>query len=373
VTTVEVFFDLVFVFALTQLTRILEADLSLRSGGQVLLLFGLLWWMFSGYVWLANHVPPRTPPHKLVLFCGMAGFLIAAVGVPLAFSSTGLVFGVGYLVVISVHLILFTQADIDRAVLGRLAAYNLASAALVVLGGSVDGRGRYALWLAALAVQSVVPYALPRYSWMGLLSSFHVVTGHLIERFGLLVIIALGESVVAIGVGVDVAHLTAGTLAVMVLALALPGGLWWAYFTDTASAETAMNSADPGRRVRLALGMSYAHIPLLLGIVVTAAGIHAAVASGQRRVLAGGADIGRRHRAVAVRQRGDPALAAHRSGPQPHHRGRRRACDGPGRCAGQRGRAGGPGGAGAGDDAGGGAALPRRAGGPGRLNVGGCG
>jgi low temperature requirement protein LtrA len=278
VTTVEVFFDLVFVFTLTQLTQILEADLSLRSGGQVLLLFGLLWWMFSGYVWLANHVPPRLPLHKLVLFCGMVGFLIAAVGIPLAFSKTGLVFGIGYLVVISVHLVLFTQADIGRAVLGRLAAYNLTSAALVVLGGSVDGRGRYALWLAALVVQSVVPLLLPRYSWVGLLSSFHVVTDHFIERFGLLVIIALGESIVAIGIGVDVAHLTAGTVAVMVLALALPGGLWWAYFTGAASAVTAMNAADPGRRVRQALGMGYAHIPVLLGIVVTAAGIHPAVA-----------------------------------------------------------------------------------------------
>jgi low temperature requirement protein LtrA len=278
VTTVEVFFDLVFVFTLTQLTRILETGLSLRSGGQVLLLFGLLWWMFSGYVWLANHVPPRAPLHKLVLFCGMAGFLIAAVGVPLAFSSTGLVFGIGYLVVISVHLVLFTQADIDRTVLGRLAAYNLVSAALVVLGGIVDGRSRYALWLAALLMQWVVPSLMPRYSWVGLLSSFHIATGHFIERLGLLVIIALGESVVAIGVAVDVAHLTAGTVAVMVLALALPGGLWWAYFTDTASAETTMNSADPARRVRLALAMGYAHVPLLLGIVVTAAGIHAAVA-----------------------------------------------------------------------------------------------
>jgi low temperature requirement protein LtrA len=275
VTTVEVFFDLVFVFTLTQLTRILEADLSLRSGGQVLLLFGLLWWMFSGYVWLANHVPPRTPPHKLVLFCGMTGFLIAAVGIPLAFSSTGLVFGIGYLVVISVHLILFTQADIDRAVLGRLAAYNLASAALVVLGGSVDGRGRYALWLAALVVQSVVPSALPRYSWMGLLSSFHVVTDHFIERFGLLVIIALGESVVAIGVGAEDLGTTVEELVAAALALAIVCMLWWAYFDLYALvAERKFREAVGVAQLRIARD-SYAllHFLLIAGIVLFALGV----------------------------------------------------------------------------------------------------
>ncbi|MGC5022383.1 low temperature requirement protein A [Micromonospora sp. DT47] len=100
VTPVEVFFDVVFVFTLTQLTRILEADLSLAGFGRVLLLFGILWWMFDGYVWLANHVPPRLPAQKLLLFVGMAGFLIAAVGVPRAFAGSGVVFGAGYLVVV---------------------------------------------------------------------------------------------------------------------------------------------------------------------------------------------------------------------------------------------------------------------------------
>jgi low temperature requirement protein LtrA len=95
---------------------------------------------------------------------------------------------------------------------------------------------------------------------------------------GLLVIIALGESVVAIGMGVDVDHLTAGTIAVTVLALALPGGLWWTYFTDTRAAETALASAEGGPRGPLAIRMGFAHIPLLLGIVIAAAGIHAVVA-----------------------------------------------------------------------------------------------
>jgi low temperature requirement protein LtrA len=277
VTTVEVFFDVVFVFTLTQLTRILEADLSLAGVGRVLLLFGILWWMFDGYVWLANHVPPRVPVQKLLLFVAMAGFLIAAVGMPHAFGETGLMFAVGYLVVICVHLLLFTQAGVGRA-LGLLAAYNLSSAALVLVGGFAYGSARYALWLAALALQMVVPYLVPRLSWMSLVSSFRIAPEHFIERHGLLVIIALGESVVAIGMGVDIEHVTAGAVAVVVLALALPAALWWTYFTDTGATEAALAGAEPGDRARLALRTGFAHIPLMLGVVTTAAGIHTAVA-----------------------------------------------------------------------------------------------
>lgn len=277
VTAVEVFFDVVFVFTLTQLTRVLEEHLTLTTVGQVLLLFGILWWMFDGYVWLANHVPPREPVQKLLLFVGMAGFLTAAVGIPHAFDGTGWVFGTGYLVTICVHLLLFTQAGVGRA-LTLLAVYNLAAALLVLAGGFADGALRTGLWVAALALQMVVPYLVPRQSWMGTARSFHLAPEHFVERHGLLVIIALGESVVAIGAGVDADHLTAATVAVVVLALALPAGLWWTYFTDTHAAEVTLARTTGGPGTRLALRLGLTHIPLLLGIVVTAAGIHGAVA-----------------------------------------------------------------------------------------------
>jgi low temperature requirement protein LtrA len=278
VTTVEIFFDVVFVFTLTQLTRVLEADLSPGGVGRVLLLFGILWWMFDGYVWLPNHVPPRQPVQQLLLFAAMAGFLVAAVGIPDAFGGTGVVFAVGYLVAICVHLLMFTQADISR-VLGRLAVYNLGSAGLVLAGAFANGAARYALWLAALALQMIIPYLVPRLSWMSRVASFRIEPEHFVERHGLLVIIALGESVVAIGMGVDVEHLTAVTVAVVVLALALPAALWWTYFTDDArTTEAALAAAEPGARARLALRTGFAHIPLMLGVVITAAGIHSAVA-----------------------------------------------------------------------------------------------
>ena len=278
VTPVELFFDIVFVFTLTRMTHTLEQDLSLASAGRVLLVFGVLWWMYGGYAWLTNHVPPRRTSQKLLLFAGMAGFLVAAVGIPHAFDGPGIIFGLGYLVVISVHLLLFSQSDAVAGVV-RLAPYNVGAALLILAAGFFTGSTVYILWVAGFVLMAVIPYFVPRYSWVGAARSFHVTPSHFVERHGLLVIIALGESVIAIGVGVDVEHLTAGTIAMIVLALALPGALFWTYFTDTAAAEHALTSADVERRSLLSTRTYFfAHIPVLLGIIVAAAGIHAAIA-----------------------------------------------------------------------------------------------
>jgi low temperature requirement protein LtrA len=276
VTPAEIFFDVVFVFTLTQLTRTLEEELSLASVGRVLLLFGILWLVYDGYVWLPNHVSPRSAGQKVVLFVGMAGFLIAAVGIPHAFTNTAVTFAVGYAVVTCIHPLMFIQAGVGRA-LWQLAPYTLG--ALLVLGGAfAGGTAQSLLWLSAFVLQAVSPFVLPVESGFGGLSAFHLATEHFVERHGLLVIIALGESVVAIGMGVDIDHLNAGTVAVTVLALALPAGLWWAYYTDTRATEAVLEHAENGPRVRLGVWLGYAHTPLLLGIVFAAVGIHAAVA-----------------------------------------------------------------------------------------------
>jgi low temperature requirement protein LtrA len=128
-------------------------------------------------------------------------------------------------------------------------------------------------------VMTIAPYLVPGCSWVGRASAFHLSADHFVERHGLLVIVALGESVVAIGMGVDIEHLTPGVLGAIVLALVLPAGLWWTYFTDTTAAEHTLAEADPGTRSRLAVrAYIFAHIPLLLGIVAAAAGIHGAIA-----------------------------------------------------------------------------------------------
>ena len=278
VTAVEVFFDVVFVFTLTQLTRTLEEDLSLAGTGRILLVFGALWYMYGGYAWLTNHVPPRRASQKLVLFGAMAGFFIAALGIPHAFEGSGILFGAGYFVVVCVHLILFTQADVLEGVV-RLAPYNVGGALLILAAGFAHGGVVYVLWVAGYLLMTMAPYLVPRYSWVGAARTFHVSAEHFVERHGVLVMIALGESVIAIGMGVDAGHVTGGTVGVIILALALPGALWWTYFTDYNAAEHALAGVDTEARSLLAIRSYYfAHIPLLLGIVGTAAGMHAAVA-----------------------------------------------------------------------------------------------
>jgi low temperature requirement protein LtrA len=278
VTAVETFFDVVFVFTLTQLTRTLGEDLSLATAGRILLVFGVLWYMYGGFAWLTNHVPPRRTSQKLLLFVAMAGFFVAALGIPRAFDEGGLVFGLGYLLVVSVHLLLFTQSDALEGVL-RLAPYNLGGALLIVGASFAQGPAVCALWIAGYLLMTVVPYLVPRISWVGAARTFHVAAEHFIERHGLLVMIALGESVIAIGMGVDTTHVGLGTAGVVVLALALPGAMWWTYFTDYHAAERALAVDDTKARSLLAIRAYYfSHIPVLLGIVIAAAGIHAAVA-----------------------------------------------------------------------------------------------
>ncbi|MEE6263982.1 low temperature requirement protein A [Plantactinospora sonchi] len=276
-TQVEIFFDLVFVFTLTQLTRVLEADLTPHGAGRVLLLFGVLWWLYDGYVWLTNHVPPHGTVQKLLLFAGMAGSLIAAVGVPGAFGDTSLVFAVGLLVATVVHLVMFMRSEV-RAAIYRLAPFSLGGVSLVIAAAFTDPPWNYLLWAAAFVVQAVLSQVFPTNSWAGGVRQVNISAPHFVERHGLLLILALGESVVAIGMGVEVTHLTPGVVGMVVLALALPVALWWSYFTGLRTAEHTLAGTDPVRRTRLAeRAYLYAHIPILLGIIVAAAAVHGVI------------------------------------------------------------------------------------------------
>ncbi|PWR05044.1 low temperature requirement protein A, partial [Micromonospora acroterricola] len=251
VAPVEIFFDVVFVLTITQLTRALEADLSWAGLGSTVLIFGLLWYLYTGYAWLTNHVPPRRSAAKLLLFAGMAGFLLTAVALPGALADTGLTFAVGYLIVVVVHLILFLHSD-ARAGVRRLAPYNLGAALLVLAAAAFSGPAVPALWTAAVLVQAVLPYLLPRHSWLGVAAAFHLTPAHFVERHGLLVIVALGESVVTIGMGVPTQQLTAGRAGAIVLALALPAVLRWIYVAATRPAEAVLAEAAPAARSRIA-------------------------------------------------------------------------------------------------------------------------
>jgi low temperature requirement protein LtrA len=282
VSTLELFFDLVFVFAITQLTGILaHHDLTVADGFRVLLVFGVLWWMYGGYVWLGNARTPTRTPERLLMLVGMAGFLIIALAIPEAFGRDGVALGLGYLVVVVVHGWLYQRVNKNIA---RVVPFNLFAAALVIVAGIVKGPAGYVLWAVALAVPALSPlFVHPR-------GRFSIQPSHFTERHGALVIIVLGESVVDIGIGAGGHAVTVSLVLSAALGLALSAALWWAYFgaADDERAERAMTAADPADRPALALAAYfYAYIPMLLGIVAMASGVKQAIQDTGRTLPAG--------------------------------------------------------------------------------------
>jgi low temperature requirement protein LtrA len=275
VSTLELFFDLVFVFTITQLTGVLARDLTPSGALRVLLIFGVLWWMYGGYAWLTNARTPAKVPERLLLLAGMAGFLVIGLAIPQAFTQRreGLALGLGYLLVVAVHGTLYLR--LNRNIL-RVVPFNVASALLVIAAGAVAGAGAavYLLWVAALAVQALSPLiSHPQ-------GRFSIQPAHFVERHGALIIVAFGESVADIGIGAAGQPVTVALITRAILGLALAAALWWAYFGvgDDERAEEEMTRAAPAARPALALNAYfYAYIPMLLGIVTLAAGVKLAI------------------------------------------------------------------------------------------------
>jgi low temperature requirement protein LtrA len=273
VTTLELFFDLVFAFTLTQLTVVADGRLSVAVVGRVLLVFGLLWWMYEGYAWLTNTRPPVHATERLLLLVGMAGFLVVGLAIPHGFSTDGVVLGLGYLVVVLVHAALYYRVNANII---RIAPFNIASALLVTAAGAVGGAARYPLWVAALAIQLGSPLVVhPR-------NLFTLNPAHLSERHSSLLIVALGESVAAIGAGAasQPGGVTTRLVTSAVLGLALAAALWWIIFggADEERTEAALTAASSERRTALALqALFYGNVPVLLGLVAMAAGVQAAI------------------------------------------------------------------------------------------------
>src|SRR5215207_9257415 len=192
VTTLELFFDLVFVFTLTQLSALLAESLSWERLLQSFLIFIILFWMYGGYVWLTNSVSPVRPDRQLLLIAGMAAFLICALAIPNAFDDSGVAFGIGYLIVIIVHGFMYVRAVGWKV--ARFVPMNFLSAAAVIAAGFVDGPGRYLLWFLAITLHVIT-------SFLGTGLQFELRVSHFAERHGLLLLVALGESIIAIGAG----------------------------------------------------------------------------------------------------------------------------------------------------------------------------
>lgn len=275
VSPLELFFDLVFVFTVTQLTASLTHHLTAGGLLRVLVMLAVIWWMYDAFIWLTNAMPPSTHPRRGFLLTGMAGFLVISLAVPHAFDGSGAAFGWAYLLVIAVHTGMFAGAGVARGPVLRMGGLNLLNAALVVTGGYLHGSGQLALWTLSLGVQLANPYLVD-------LPQFHLQAAHFVERHGLVVIVAFGESVVALGVGTARhAELTAAPVTAALCALAVCVGLWWAYFghDDDERSTHHMAALDDEHRNRLAIRVhNLGHYVLLLGVILFAAGAEAAVA-----------------------------------------------------------------------------------------------
>jgi low temperature requirement protein LtrA len=277
VTPLELFFDLVFVFALTQVTGFLADHLSwvgMMQGGALL---AALWTVWGGYSWLTNAVPAEEAiPARLLIFCAMAAMFVASLAVPGAFGRYGVIFGVAYFVVQLLQVFLYALAsgrEPERRAILRLAPGFVGAPALLIVAGFFDGFAQGALWAVALAVGYGVTYVRG-------VSGFRIHPEHFAERYGLIVIIALGESIVAVGIGASGVGLGAGVIVAVVLGIALAAALWWAYF-DLAmlTAERRLSAARGEERMRLALdSYSYLHLPMVAGIIFAALGVEQTLA-----------------------------------------------------------------------------------------------
>jgi len=276
VTPLELFFDLVVVFAITQVTSSLSRDPTWGGLLRGLLLLSAVWWAWSSYAWLTNALDPEEGGVRLAMFAAIAAMLIVSLAAPGAFARDGEVFGVAYLVVRLLHVVLFGIAGHgDRDVFGaamRLSASILAPF-LLVAAGFLHGAAQLSLWGAALAILYVGPL-------VGHMRGWRVSPEHFVERFGLIVMIAVGESIVAIGVGARGLRLSASVIAAALLGMTVAACLWWSYFDWVIYASQARLVEMTGEhRAELARdAYSYLHLPMVGGIVLFAFGLKATLA-----------------------------------------------------------------------------------------------
>ena len=279
VTPLELFFDLVFVFALTQVTAFMADELSWHGILRGALVMMLLWWAWTGYAWLASVASAEERPIKLVLLTGMAAMFVLALCIPEAFDDlpgglTGpVVLAICYLLFRVMHFVMFliiAREDAGlRSQLLRFAPSVFISSMVLLVASQFEGWLQTGLWMLAL-VADYLGTALAGFSGWRLPAP-----GHFSERHGLIIIVALGESFVAIGVGVAQEPISWVIVIASVLGLILASALWWAYFDVSALlGEHALATEPVETRARLARNAySFAHLPLVLGIVLVAFGL----------------------------------------------------------------------------------------------------
>jgi low temperature requirement protein LtrA len=277
VTPLELFFDLVFVLALTQCTALIAGTPTWEGMLKGLLVLGMLWWSWGGYAWLTSAVNPEEGSVRLAMFAAMAGFLVAALCVPQAFGSEALLFACAYAAVRVMHIVLFMLASredpaLRRSVVG-LAGSTAVGAGLLFVAAATGGWLQVGIWCLALLLDTLGPFLFGAEGWK-------LVPGHFAERHGAIIIIALGESIVAVGAGAR-SGIDAGVVVAAVLGVVVAAALWWTYFDVVAPvAERRLTNAAEGReRNEIARdSYSYIHFLMIAGIVLVAVGLKRTIA-----------------------------------------------------------------------------------------------
>ena len=276
VTPLELFFDLVFVLALTQCTALMAAEPTWTGLGKGLLVLGVLWWAWVGYAWLTSVVDPEEGAVRLVMFAAMAALLVVALCVPDAFGDNALLFAIAYGLVRGAHIALFLLASRDdpafrQSILG-LAGGTALGVGLLIAAAFADGWVQGGLWVLALLLDMGEPYLFGSEGW-------RLVPHHFAERHGLIIIIALGESIVAIGVGAE-AGVDTGVVVTAALGVAVAAALWWLYFDVVAMLAERDLARLEGRELneRARDAYSYLHFPMVAGIVLAALGLKKTIA-----------------------------------------------------------------------------------------------
>ena len=269
----ELFFDLVFVLALTQCTALMAAVPTWEGVAQSMLILGMLWWAWVGYSWLTSVVDPEEGVVRFAIFGAMAALLVASLCVPRAFDDLALLFACTYGVVRIGQIVLFMAASRDdpalRSSVIGLAVSTAIGTGLLVVAASTDDVLQGSLWALALLLDMGGPYLFGQDGWK-------LAPGHFAERHGLIIIIALGESIVAIGAGTEAGGVDAGVVVAAVLGIGVAAAFWWLYFDIVALvAERRLCNAEVGREQNGVArdSFSYLHFPMVAGIVLVALGM----------------------------------------------------------------------------------------------------
>jgi low temperature requirement protein LtrA len=292
----ELLWDLVFVFAVTQVTALLTKHLTWSHFGQSMLVLALIWWAWSAFVWAANAQSTRAPAMRLCLLTAAVFIMISGLAVPEAFGARATLFAVAYTVVRLLHLALYADASRKgNASWSAIAGFGttvLIGMALLIIGSFLHGAARALFWLAAVAIDYAGPAWLTRERLRGLQ---RVAVAHFAERYSLFVIICLGESIVAIGVGSRGEPLDVALVAAVSLGLLIAIGLWWTYFDRFAETAEARLREHDDPVLAAADAYSYLHLVIVAGIIIFAVGINFVVHSvdkplpgGPRLALCGG-------------------------------------------------------------------------------------